>query len=66
MATKNLTTTYSLSPAVAASLRVPPIQYENDVVPGHVIALVTGQQEEDTPLSQIDELLRKRLIGEVN
>jgi hypothetical protein len=65
MATANFST-YTLSPAVAASLRVPPIQYENDVVPGHVLSRVTGQHEEDTPVSEIDELLAKRLMGGVN
>lgn len=60
MAIENLTT-YSLSPTVAASLRVPAIHYENDVVPGHVLARVTGQPEDDTPLAEIDALLQKRL-----
>lgn len=62
MATENLNT-YSLSPAIAASLRVPPINYLNDVVPGEVLSRVTGQPENDTPLTDIDALLKNRLIG---
>lgn len=65
MATQNLNT-YSLCSTVAASLRVPAINYANDVVPGDVLSQVTGQKENDTPLSEIDELLKNRLMGEVN
>lgn len=63
MATGNINT-YTLPPAIAASLRVPPINYENGVVPGEVLSMVTGHQEEDTHLSEIDNLLKKRLLGE--
>lgn len=65
MATENLNT-YTLCPMIAASLRVPPIRYENDVIPGDVLSKVTGQPESDTPISELDELLTKRLFGTVN
>lgn len=65
MATQNHTS-YTLSASDAAALRVPPIQYENGVVPGEIMSKVTGLSEEDTPLSEVDNLLKKRLLGEVN
>lgn len=65
MATENLNT-YTLCPIVAASLRVPPINYENGVVPGDVLSRVTGHLEVDTHISELDALLNKRLIGGVN
>lgn len=65
MATQNHTS-YNLSAADAAALRVPPINYPNGLVPGHVLSKVTGHQEEDTPLNEVDNLLKKRLLGEVN
>lgn len=67
MATQHLNThVYTLNPAVAASLRVPPIHYENNVIPGDVLSRVTGYPETDTPLSELDELLTKRITGLVN
>lgn len=62
MATQDINT-YTLSPAIAASLRVPPINYKNGVVPGDVLSRVTGQTEKDTPVDEIDNLLKKRLSG---
>lgn len=65
MATENLNT-YTLSPTIAASLRVPRINYPNDVVPGDVLSRVTGHPEVDTHISELDALLNKRLASGVN
>ena len=65
MATQNHTS-YALSPAAAAALRVPPIYYKNGVIPGDVISKMTGCKEEDTPISEIDKLLKNRLLAEIS
>lgn len=63
MATQHLNThVYTLNPAVAASLRVPPIHYPGDIVPGTVINKVMGcDNAPDTAICDLDALLEKLL-----
>lgn len=63
MATQNHNThVYSLSSAHAAALRVPPIYYPGDIVPGTVINKVMGcNNAPDTPICSLDALLEKIL-----
>lgn len=59
MATQHHNThVYSLDSAHAAALRVPPIQYPGDIVPGAVINQVMGcDNAPDTPICELDALL---------